>query len=101
MWDARTPTTNAVRAMTAGTGGFCDALAFRNIFRICIQGSQFRAVVDIDLRLSGCTFETSSSEKHAGNGPQGGLRRATKASVQTPEKNPDARNTPIQRDCVS
>src|SRR5450759_5438890 len=94
MWHAGT-FTDAVRAMTAGTGGFCDAPAFRNIFRVCIQGSQLRTVVGIDPRLSGRAFEISSSEKHTGNCPQGDQGRAAKASAQTSEKNPDARNAPI------
>jgi hypothetical protein len=86
--------------MTTGTGRFYDALAFRNILGVCIQGSQLRTIVGIDFRLSGHSLETGSSEKHAGNGPHGGQRRATKVSIHMSEKNPNARFAPVQRSFV-
>jgi hypothetical protein len=99
MWHAGT-FTNAIRAMTTGTGRFYDALTFRNILRVCIQGSHLRTVVGIDSRLSERALETGSSEEHAGNGPHGGQARATKASTHLSEKNLEACLAPVQRSCV-
>src|SRR5664280_1410978 len=104
MWHAGT-LTDAIRAMTAGTGRFYDALAFRNILRVCIQGAQLRTVVGIDSRLSGRALETGSrekhaSEKHAGNAPRGGQGGATKARSYLSEKDPNACYAPVQRSRV-
>jgi hypothetical protein len=83
--------------MAAGTGRFYDTLAFRNVFRVCIQGSQLRTVLGIGSWLSGRALEIDRSEKYSRNRPQGGERGAAKACTEMPEKNPD---TPVQRSCV-
>src|SRR3974390_1019785 len=99
MWHAGA-FTDAIRAMTAGTGRFYDALAFRNILRVCIQGSQLRTLVGIDSRLSGRALETGASEDHADNGRRGHQGRVTKASTHLSENDLEACLAPVQRSCV-
>ena len=99
MWHAGT-LADAIRAMTTGTGRFYDALAFRDIQRVRIQGPQLRTVVGIDSRLSGRALETGSSEKNADNGACGGQGPAPKAGAHLSEKNPEACLAAVQRSCV-